>query len=109
MVAGLTTGENVWLKSTPARWEKPRTTHQALRCSNEPSGCNLFLKIHLPVITLACCGRGTRVHVPLDCRTSNSSCIAIRQLGSRRAARMVVGEDGGEAVVAMFAYFRFGR
>ena len=108
MVDGLTTGEKVWWKSTPGRWENPRTTHRALRRSSVPSGCSLFLKIHLPVMMLALGGRGMSVQVPFAWRALNSSFMAAIHSGSRKAAWTEVGGVVGEEVVATCAYFGFG-
>lgn len=104
----LTTGEIVWWKSTPGRCENPRTTHRALQRSRLPPGCSLFLNNHLPVMMLACAGRGTSVHVPLLFSASNSACIAASHSGSRSAACTDVGGSDGAGVVATCAYLGLG-
>jgi hypothetical protein len=53
-----------------------------LRRAREPSGRSLFLNTHLPVITRVPGGRGTRAHVWLACRASNSARMASRHSGS---------------------------
>lgn len=82
IMEGLTIGENVSLKSTPALWVNPRTTHQALYRSRVPSGFSLCLKIHLLVTILAPGGRSTRRQVRLRWRASNSAAMAAHQCGS---------------------------
>ena len=67
-------------------------------------GRSLCLKTHLPVMTLACRGRGTSCHVWLRSRASNSSCIEAIQSGSRRAARTEDGSGEGDEVDAAWTY-----
>jgi hypothetical protein len=58
---------------------------------------SLCRKSPLPVTMFASGGRGTRVDVPFAMRALYSSCIAVSQDGSRKAARTVFGygRDGG--------------
>jgi hypothetical protein len=75
--------------------------------SRLPSAWYLILKTHLPEITRAPDGCGTRVHVLLARRASYSTCMAATQFGSLRAARTDVGTGEIGAVVAI-AYLGFG-
>lgn len=84
--AGLDDGANVSVKSTPARWRKPRTTHLALYRSRVPLERSLRRNTHRPLITLAPGGRGTNCQVWLRWSALNSSRMAATQSGSRRAA-----------------------
>jgi hypothetical protein len=65
----------------------------ALECTIE---AQLELEHPFPVMTLARRGHETRSQVWFRCRASNSSFIATRHYGSRRAARTEVGT--GESV-----------
>jgi len=91
IVAGLTTGLKVSVKSKPSTWLKPWATRRALRLSREPSLLYLFLKIHLQPITCEPGGGSTRVQVWLAHKASNSTFIAWYQLESVRAALTEVG------------------
>jgi len=62
--------------------------------AREPSARYLCLKTHLPVMTLARGGRGTRRHVPLSMSALYSSAIAACQFRSASAARELTGSRG---------------
>jgi hypothetical protein len=63
----------------------------------------LVLKTHLPVMTLARGGRGTRCQVPLSTSALYSSAIAARQFASASAVR-VLADNGDAELVAVKPY-----
>ena len=68
----------------------------------------MCLKTHLPVMMWALGGRGTRVHVLLACKASNSRCIAANQFGSLTAERTLRGTGKMAVTEAVMFYFMFG-
>lgn len=67
-------------------------SHQpALYLLMEPSGFSLIRNIHLQPMAWRPGGRGTRVHVLLLIKASNSACIALYQFGSWRACLTDLG------------------
>ena len=90
-VVGLTIRLKVSWKLTPGRCWNPLATKWALYLSMNPLGRHLVRKIYLQPTTFFVGLAGTSSQVLLQTRTSYSSNIAWRHLGSLSAWDMVVG------------------
>ena len=93
MGSNLTTRANVSSKSIPSSSIYLYATSLALFLITLPNSLDLFLKIHLVLITLDWSSLGTKVHTSFLVNCSNSSCIAFTQYSSNKASLTFFGLD----------------